>query len=139
MAAYEPGVALAWLFAALKDSSLLATEVTGVFRGIAAENQPTPYVVVSHHGGSDTSAATARVLTEVDYLVKTVGTLGSDDDATGVALDAIDTLLQDAAAVSSGVRINVRSIQSVEYSEPGAAGRNYDHRGRIWRFYLASN
>lgn len=87
--------ALNWLTEILTD---IATG--GVWRGVAPEGTPTPFIVISLQGAADRGDVSGfRLMTEAVYLVKAVGPSRDYGDIIAVA-DDIDEALQRASGES---------------------------------------
>lgn len=97
---------LQWLTAILSaDSALLSAAPGGIRRGLAPVKTPTPYILLSHQGGSDVLSGTAlRLMTSELFQVVAIGPT-SQFPALVTCANRLDTLLGRTSQSAGGITI----------------------------------
>jgi hypothetical protein len=134
--AHEPAIALRVLRTLLTGDGSLMGLVRSVYSRIAPTGAVMPYVVITSNGGSDTNTAGGRAFSQPTFAIKVVG-IDIQQDAKGdLALDRIDTLLQNYRGTDSvsGASLTIKSTAPIpEYTENPAPATAFRHAGRYWR------
>ena len=108
----EVMLGFAWLATTLSgDSALMSNAPGGVWRGLAKPATATPFIVMTHQGGGDTTTAQGvRLLTIPTYLLKVVGPV-EDVPAIAAAALRLDQLLGGTIAGPASGPIMIGGVQ----------------------------
>lgn len=110
MSAHEIALGLQFLTSTLSgDSALMALIPGGIKRGYAPPGTATPYLIIGHQGGADTTTANGvRLMDDLIFQAKAVGP-ASVTDALAQAASRVDVLL---GGTSDGPVRNVAIVTS---------------------------
>jgi len=139
--AYEPDIIAKWLVQKLEKDQALIDLGFGrgrVYRDRALQGAPTPYIVFSmQSGGTDDNTGGARNYAQPLFLVKIVST-PLDNENVGDALNRIEAILDSTQDQTNGYLLTCKGNAPYELPEFGANSQEYNHRGRLWRFFVSA-
>lgn len=101
----ESAILFEWLYTTLSnDAALPAYAPGGVWRSLAPDGTPTPFVIIAYQSGQDVlSMNVVRLMTDLLFQIKVVGPVSSISQVYS-AVDEIDALLKrTSGSVSNGL------------------------------------
>lgn len=111
-------------------TDLLST-TTAVYHGIAPSDARFPLVVINKQAGTPTYTFGDTYFDTQVWLIKAV-TRGSTSNTAEDIQSALDALLTDTVALSSGTVLDIRRDSDVDYIEDDD-GETYRHHGALYR------
>jgi len=136
---YEVTRVQQWIFQRLHTTPTLAARVAErIYEAPAPQGATTPYVIVDHRAGTDTSSGRVRISTQMLFAIEVVT---QDDGLLSLEpiYDAIDDALQGYTSEGQAYRgiIIDRVWRESNYADWGLeSGQTRKHIGALWRLFI---